>query len=200
MNSFIKGTAAAAVVFAGNATAGEILVTTDIATSTTWTTGNTYNLQDQIYVLPGATLTIEPGVIVASTTGIGGSLAVSRGAQIFVNGTQSNPVIMTSTADVATWTGGDPKTGVWREGANEWGNLTIMGAAYVSENAVPGNVASPNAANEGLMEGLIESFPGDPKVRYGGGDDGDDVTGTVKYTLVREEGDALTIRGEYDFD
>ena len=29
---------------------------------------------------------------------------------------------------------------------------------------------------------------------------GDDVTGTVKYTLVREEGDALTIRGEYDFD
>jgi hypothetical protein len=36
----------------------EILVTEDIETSTTWTADNVYNLQNQIYVLPGATLTI----------------------------------------------------------------------------------------------------------------------------------------------
>ena len=195
MNSFIKGTAAAAIVFAGNATAAEILVTSDIATSTTWTTGNTYNLQDQIYVLPGATLTIEPGVIVASTTGVGGSLAVARGAQIFVNGTQANPVIMTSQADVATWTAGDPKTGVWREGANEWGNLTIMGSGYISENAVPGNVATPNAANEGVMEGLVESFPGDPTVRYGGGNDDDD-SGSISYLSLRYGGKVIGLNNE----
>ena len=43
---------------AGTAGAAEILVTSNIATSTTWTSNNTYNLQQQIYVLPGATLTI----------------------------------------------------------------------------------------------------------------------------------------------
>ena len=74
----------AAAGAAGTAQAAEILVTTDIAVSTTWTANNTYNLQQQIYVLPGATLTIEAGVVVASDTNIGGSLAVTRGAQIFI--------------------------------------------------------------------------------------------------------------------
>ena len=49
---------------AGSASAAEILVTADISTSTTWTANNTYNLQQQIYVLPGATLTIEPGTVI----------------------------------------------------------------------------------------------------------------------------------------
>src|SRR5262245_57303296 len=106
--------------------AAEVLVSADIAVSTTWTANNTYNLQQQIYVLPGATLTIEAGTVVASTPGLGGSLAVARGAQIFVQGNKARPVIMTSQADVATWTGGDPKTGVWREAASEWGNLTLL--------------------------------------------------------------------------
>jgi hypothetical protein len=117
-------------------------VNADIAVSTTWTANNGYNLQQQIFVLPGATLTINAGTVVASTTGVGGSLAVCKGAQIFVKGTRDKPVIMTSTADTATWTGGNPRTGVWREAQNEWGNLTIMGAGYISENGVVGNVAT----------------------------------------------------------
>ncbi|MFM8818730.1 MAG: hypothetical protein ACKOHI_12820, partial [Phycisphaerales bacterium] len=60
-------TTLAAAAVAGTAGAAEILVTADIATSTTWTKNNTYNLQTQIYVLPGATLTIEPGTVIAST-------------------------------------------------------------------------------------------------------------------------------------
>ena len=107
MNRFIKGTALSLLAGAtamGSAEAAEIMVTADIATSTTWTANNTYNLQNQIYVLPGATLTIEEGVVVASdvTVNGGGALAVTKGAQIFVKGTQSNPVIMTSKNDVAT--------------------------------------------------------------------------------------------------
>jgi hypothetical protein len=103
-----------------------------IEESMTWTADNTYNLQEQIFVLPGATLTIEAGTVVASTpTANGsGSLAVTRGAQIFVNGTLENPVIMTSTND-------DFET--WREAANEWGNLTVMGDAYISNSFVDGN-------------------------------------------------------------
>src|SRR5262245_63876799 len=84
----------------------QINVSSNISTSTTWTANNTYNLTQQIYVLPGATLTIEPGTVVATTpTPNGsGSLAVCRGAQIFAQGTQTNPIIMTSTPDFATWT------------------------------------------------------------------------------------------------
>src|SRR5262245_50013777 len=90
---------------AGTASATEIFGTADIATSTTWTANNTYNLQNQIYVLPGATLTIDAGTQIISDTNIGGSLAVTKGAQIFVNGTRTAPVIFASKADQATWTG-----------------------------------------------------------------------------------------------
>lgn len=188
-------TAMIGVGIAGAARASDILVTTDISVSTTWTANNTYNLQNQIYVLPGATLTIAPGTVVASQTNIGGSLAVCRGAQIFVNGTQAAPVIMTSTADVATWVGGNPKTGTWREAANEWGNLTIMGAAYVSENAIVTNTPAPSPSNYAAMEGLVAGFPGDTKVLYGGGNDDDD-SGSISYLSLRYGGKVVGLNNE----
>ena len=186
---------AASVLLTGAAQAAEVLVTTNIVGSQTWTANNTYNLQGQIYVLPGATLTIEAGTVIASDTGIGGSLAVSRGAQIFVNGTSANPVIMTSKADVATWTNGNPQTGTWRAAANEWGNLTIMGAGYVSENGTVGNVPTPTAANVAAMEGLVAAFPGDTKVLYGGGNDDDD-SGSIHYLSMRYGGKVIGLNNE----
>ena len=145
-----------------SAQGAEILVNSDISTSTVWTANNTYNLQKQVFVRPGASLTIEAGTVVASTTNLGGSLAVTRGGQIFIQGTQDNPVIFTSKADVATWTAGDPKTGTWREAANEWGNLTIMGRAFVS-SCETGFSAKPSANNVNTMEGLTAAFPGRPR-------------------------------------
>ena len=112
-------------------------VTADITVSTTWTANNVYNLRNQIYVKNGATLCIEAGTLIASEGfggGEGGSLAVTKGSQIFIKGTECDPVIMTSVNDTLTWTKGDRKTGTWREAANEWGNLTIMGCGYISEN------------------------------------------------------------------
>jgi hypothetical protein len=173
-----------------------IVVNADIATSTTWTANNIYNLASQIYVLPGATLTIEPGTVIASTANAGGSLCVTRGAQIFVNGTERNPVIMTSDADRATWVGGDPKTGTWRAACNEWGNLTICGRGYVSENLNPAtNTATPNAANYGTMEGLTPAFPGDTRVYYGGGNDDDD-SGNISYLSLRYGGKVVALTNE----
>jgi len=177
------------------ANAAEILVTTDIAVSTTWTANNTYNLQNQIYVLPGATLTIEAGTIIASDTGIGGSLAVTRDAQLIANGTAANPIIFTSKADVATWVGGDPKTGTARLGVNEWGNLTFCGNGYISENSIGTNTPAPNAANYATMEGLTEAFPGDTRVRYGGGNDDDD-SGTLRYVSLRYGGKVIALNNE----
>jgi hypothetical protein len=160
--------------------------------SSPWTAGNVYHLKQQVYVLPGASLVIEPGAIVASNPVDAGSLAVCRGAQIFVLGTQENPVIMTSTNDMATWVGGNPKTGTWREAANEWGNLTVMGGAYISENAVGGNVPTPSASNVANMEGLTNGPSTD---QYGGGNDDDD-SGTIKYLSLRYGGKVVALAVE----
>lgn len=198
MNSIFKKSATTLLLAAsisGAANAAEVMVASNITTSTTWTANNTYNLQQQVFVKPGATLTIEAGTVVASTTNLGGSLAVSRGGQIFVNGTVTNPVIMTSKADVATWVAGDPTTGTWREGANEWGNLTLMGDAYISENASVGNTPAPSASNIAAMEGLVAAFPGDTSVEYGGGNDDDD-SGSIRYLSLRYGGRVIGLGNE----
>jgi hypothetical protein len=196
-NSPLK-TALIGLAFAGAVAAqGVVNVSADITTSTTWTSNNVYNLTRQVYVRNGATLTIQAGTVVATTATPNGSgaLAVTRGSQIFVQGTQCNPVIMTSDADRATWVNGDPKTGTYRQAANEWGNLTVMGNAYISEDAVAGNTATPNAANSGVMEGLLEAFPGDTRVHYGGGNDDDD-SGSIAFCSIRYAGRVVGLNNE----
>jgi hypothetical protein len=179
------------IVVVGTASAAEVLVTDNIAASTAWTANNVYNLQKQIYVLPGATLTIEPGTLVQSTTGLGGSLAVCRGAKIYVNGTKDAPVIMTSTTDDLV---------SWHEGCNEWGNLTLMGKAVVSASHYGGlpvgsNTKTPTGLNEKQMEGLVADFPGDTKVMYGGNDDNDD-SGSISYVSLRYGGKVIGLANE----
>jgi hypothetical protein len=175
----------------GIAGAREILVNNNIEVSTTWTADNVYNLQKQIYVLPGATLTIEAGTLVQSTAGLGGSLAVCRGAQIYVNGTADAPVIMTSTKDDLI---------SWHEGCNEWGNLTLMGNALVSASDYGGlpvgnNTKTPTGLNVKQMEGLVAEFPGDPKVMYGGNND-DDNSGALHYLSLRYGGKVVGLGNE----
>ncbi len=197
------GTANAAVVNIGNPANNVQLVpadgfTADVITGpATWTADNTYNLLDQIYIQDGATLTIEAGVVIASNPTANGKagLAVTRGGKLIAIGTQDEPIIFTSTADVATWdplpshpTGKDPKTGVWRAAAREWGNVTFMGKAYISED-IPAlqNESFPDPGNYATMEGLIGEIVDDPNTLYGGGDD-DDNSGTLSYVSFRYGG------------
>ena len=178
-----------------NARAAEILVSGDITTSQTWTRNNVYNLQGQVYVLPGATVTIEAGTIIASD--VGGSLAVTRGAMLNCEGTSENPIIFTSKADYSTWNSTNPR-GVWRASANEWGNLTLCGRAYIGKygNGAPStNTAAPSAGNFANMEGLVASGPTDTRTRYGGGDDNDD-SGILSYTSFRYGGKVVGLGNE----
>ncbi len=141
-------------------------VTSDITGSVTWTkAGSPYHLKKQIYVRPGATLTMEAGTVVANFVKDQGSLAVCRTAKIYVMGTADEPVIMTSAEDVNHWAGsvctyeynmdpchpnewqvnsittlGNPKTGVWLARCNDWGNLTIMGEGLLSGSHYKGVV------------------------------------------------------------
>ena len=181
-NTFLQGIAL--VVGLASAASAQVVVNADIATSTTWTANNVYQLQGDIYVLPGATLTIQAGTVIASTNN--STLAVCRGAQIFANGTVDAPVIFTSDDDRNTWTGGNPETGSYRQLANnEWGNVTIMGAGYISENQVGTNSPAPSASNYADMEGLN---PANTSLNdYGGGNDDDD-SGNFTYVSLRYGG------------
>lgn len=174
-----------ALAIAGAANAAEVLVSSNISASTTWTADNTYNLQNQVYVLPGATLTIEPGTLIKSTANLGGSLAVCKGAKIYAEGTATSPIIFTSTNDNMT---------SWREGANEWGNLTIMGDAYISASDQTGNTAT-FGNNQAPMEGLTADFAGDTKVLYGGTNDNDD-SGIIAYVSIRYGGKVVSLAKE----
>ena len=66
-------TALFTLISCGTALAGNIDVTSDVISSETWTADNTYNLTQQIYVRPGATLTIEAGTRIVSTATANGS-------------------------------------------------------------------------------------------------------------------------------
>lgn len=86
-------------------------------------TDGTYKLTGKLIVGNGAKLTIKPGVkIEASALGSGQFdavryIAVSQGGQIFVEGTASNPVIMTAATQ---------KPG-------SWGGLVICGKAPINK-------------------------------------------------------------------
>ena len=186
---------AAAIAGTGGALAATVTVSTDITTSTTWSASNEYDMTQQIYVKPGATLTIQAGTLCKSNGN--GSLAVCKGAKIYVNGTAAHPVIMTSTADTMT---------AWHLGCNEWGNLTIMGNALISGSHAgkvpyirPGtstpNTKLPDGTNVRQMEGLTAANAGDPNVMYGGNDDNDN-SGAIHYLSIRYGGKVLGLANE----
>lgn len=162
-------------IAAASAVSAQTVINSDFATSATLSLANSpYQLQGDIYVLPGATLTIEAGVRFESTSN--STLAVTRGAQIIANGTADRPIVFTSTQD----------TGSYRQLANnEWGNLTIMGAGYISEDEIPTNSSVPSSTNFADMEGLTPANPANND--YGGGNDNDD-SGSISYCAFRYGG------------
>ena len=193
----------AAMAFAGVASAATTTVYVDnaIATSTTWTADKEYNIRGngnirgQVYVLPGASLTIEAGTLCRND---GGSLVIPRGAKIYAMGTKTKPIIMTGTGDNLT---------TWRKTSLEWGNLTmlgnaVIGAAYEAKAPYvrPGtggvtNTKTPNAANVRQMEGLLPLVAADPNVMYGGGDDNDS-SGELHYVSIRYGGKVIGANNE----
>jgi hypothetical protein len=199
-----------ALALAAGSVVAQTPINGPITVPTVLAAGTVYEFNGVVVVEPGASLTIPAGTVIANTTGGGGSLLVARGGQLFVNGTDTDPVIITSQADVATWTpdathptGGDPKTGMWRAVANEWGSIAICGDAYISENELPtgivnNNVAFPDGGNFSTMEGLEPlDMMGNPvpEVQYGGCDDNDD-SGSISYLSLRYAGSVLALTNE----
>ena len=121
-------------------------VSSDISTNTTWSSGTVVLLQNKIYVTNGATLTIEPGVVVRGDQATGGTLIVSRGSKINAQGTATNPIVFTSNQAAGSRNLGD------------WGGVVLLGNA---RNNQPGGVA--------VIEGGLDPV----KAQFGGTDDTD---------------------------
>jgi len=202
----------AAVGIAGIASAQivpTVVVNSDIATSTVWGPPNIYELDGEIHVLDGATLTILPGTVIASDTvvafpGTSGpaSLSVDRGAMIIANGTRTQPIVFTSKSDGTTPAGGlaSNMNGTHRQAATaEWGGVTVHGEGYVSY-CVSGttNTAAPASTNEAPMEGIlragIRNYGGGkvastmPSGYVSDGDGDNDDSGSLSYVSIRYNG------------
>jgi len=76
-----------------------------------------YNLSSKLVVEDGAILNIEEGVEIIGTGGTSSYIAVAQGGQIFVKGTNTNPVVMTAL---------EKKRG-------SWGGLVVCGKAPINK-------------------------------------------------------------------
>lgn len=152
-----------------------ILVDENISENTTWESGNVYVLGNRIAVLNGATLTIEPGVIVKGQAGTGANataLLIARGGKIMAEGTATEPIIFTSLIDEIE--PGQVESPNLEPGLNGlWGGLIVLGKAPISADA------------EAVQ---IEGIPAsDQNGLYGGADDKDN-SGVIRYVSIRHGG------------
>jgi hypothetical protein len=137
-----------------------VTVTGNINTNTTWTAGNTYLISGLVYVNAGATLTIEPGVVVrGDATVANSSLIITKGAKLNAIGTVDQPIVFTSSKDSAARNTGD------------WGGLIILGRASLNR---PGGTAN------------IEGITATTQTEFGGGasPNDNDNSGTIKYVRI----------------
>lgn len=150
-------------------------ISSNITADATWETGKTYILQSRISVISGATLTIQPGVIIKGEAGTGSNataLIIAKGAKINAVGTASQPIIFTSVADeIQPGQVASPNLDPTMNGL--WGGLIVLGDAPISADAASVQI-----------EGIPAS---DPNGLYGGSNTSDN-SGVLKYISIRHGG------------
>jgi hypothetical protein len=148
----------------GGTTSDNLILSGRINSDRTLKAGNTYKLRGIVYVVDGAKLTIEPGVIIQGEKSSRGTLVITRGTQILASGTADKPIVFTS--DAATPAMGD------------WGGIVILGRAKT-------NASFNGTAGLGEIEGGINNAEG--LGLYGGADDNDN-SGILKYVRIEYAG------------
>jgi len=175
-NQSVKATAVVNIV----AEQSVFRVNTNITEDVTWKTGKVYILETRIAVEAGATLTIEPGVIIKGEAGTGANataLLVARGATILAEGTVDAPIIFTTVADnIIPGQIASPNLDPDLNGL--WGGVIVLGSARISASNENGDVS------EVQIEGIPTS---DPNGLYGGNNDADN-SGVIKYISIRHGG------------
>jgi hypothetical protein len=141
-----------------------------ISENMTLTKRNTYLLLGDVFVIDNVTLTIEPGTVIIGDFKTKGSLTISRGSKIIAEGTQTDPIIFTSSRS-------DKKQG-------DWGGIFILGDAPINTF---GEVSS---LNFGLRPSSTES------ISYGGGNVYSN-SGVLKYVRVEFAGKKTKEFGDF---
>ena len=159
--------------------------------NTSLTCNNLYVLNSRLYVNNGQDLFIEPGTVIKAQDNAGDARAiiVSRGGQIWANGSESCPIIMTSTADPLDGTYAVTNRGVW-------GSLIVLGRAYTNKRASDGDVTATATNGVGNIEGLAT---GDARHEYGnpvGTEINDDNSGVIRYVSLRHGGEVIGANNE----
>jgi hypothetical protein len=139
----------------------------DIAADTTLKAGNVYVLPrlKQLFVQPGATLTIEPGAEIRGEQG--SLLVITRGAKILAEGTRERPILFTSAQPSGQKTPGF------------WGGLLVLGAAPININTL-----STPSSTEATFEAFTSAIP---EGKFGG-TAADDSSGVIKYVRIEFAG------------
>jgi hypothetical protein len=149
---------------------------------------NTYHLKGFVYVTEGATLTIQPGVIVKGDKDTKGTLIVERGGKLIADGTKARPIVFTSAMGKGSRKPGD------------WGGLILLGKApnNQSEMTIEGGVRSKHGGtdaddNSGILRYLRIEFAG---IEYGTDNEINGLTlgsvgrgTTIDYVQVTQSGD-----------
>lgn len=158
-----------------------VTVSADISVNTTWSAANVYNLSGQIFVVNGATLTIEAGTVIRGDIDPlkKSALVIARGSKIIAEGTAAKPIVFTSGKAPGSREPGD------------WGGLVLLGRGKYNSN---------NGFNN--VEGFAPIDSADTRMRFGAdtangevANDADN-SGTLKYVRIEFGGVLLSQNNE----
>lgn len=159
------------------------------ATNTILTCDKNWVLDKKIYVTSGKTITIYPGTVIkgqpSAKPSRAAALIVEKGAKIIADGTQSCPIVFTSSNDPM-----DGSYGIKNRG--DWGGVVVLGKA--TNALLMSNTYSGSTTQDGI--GFIEGFvKADLRNLYGGTDDNDN-SGILRYVSIRHAGAILALGNE----
>lgn len=134
----------------------------NITENKTLTADKKWTLKGYVYVMNGATLTIEPGTVIVGDTAVKAALCVERGGKLIAEGTADKPIVFTS---------GKP---AGQRAPGDWGGVVLLGKAKTNRSATPvieGGLDRPyggtdDADNSGSLKYVriefagIAAFPG----------------------------------------
>lgn len=109
-----------------------------------------YKLTGSFIVRGGATLTIPAGTRIEATGGTASYIGIAQDGLLYVNGTSSNPVIMTSGNAV--------------KATGDWGGLVICGRANTNKGGSTGQTATSEVGD--LTYGGTENTDSSGVIRY----------------------------------
>jgi len=163
-----------------SASAADVIVSGQISSNTTWSAANRYQLQGKVYVVNGATLTIEPGTVIQGRVSSGNdasALVITRNAKINALGTADRPIVFTSELDQlnGNLTGRD---------VGLWGGVVILGNATLNSRSDSAIVPAPITDQ---IEGIVLTG-GDTALGTYGGNNDDDNSGVFRYVSIRHGG------------